>query len=337
VAPRVSGERLLIVNADDLGLADGVSEGVIRAARAGIVTSTSALANIDAAPGRIAAVRSALPQLPIGLHANLTTGAPVLPPERAQSLVDRGGRFFDVDRLLARLDAVDPKEVRAELAGQAERLLRVGIKPDHIDFHELPFFVHRPFLEAALALARNLGVPVRRPLPESVERKIRWPRGGAPVPLGRMLRFAVHHPRAAARLIDAIRPASLRENAAALDAAGVRSPDWFIDGFSGRATVDAFVAMLRTLPPGIAEVAVHPGVVDDDLRELGGGYVEKREIELATLLDPRVREVIADERIRLADFSVLALHAHSPAARRSTPCHDASVDAESNICSPTRH
>jgi predicted glycoside hydrolase/deacetylase ChbG (UPF0249 family) len=303
----VTGERILIVNADDLGLADGIGEAVVRAVRDGVVTSASALANIEGASARIAAVRSALPGLPIGLHANITTGRPVLAPERVPSLVDRAGRFFDGDRLLARLDAVDADEVGAELAGQAERLLQAGIRPDHLDFHELPFFVHRPFLQAVLDLARRLGVPVRRPVPESAERRIRWPRRGLPTALaGRMLRFGVRHPRAAARLVRTIRPSSLRENADALEAAGVRAPDWFIDGFAGRATVDAFVAMLRTLPPGIAEVAVHPGIVDEGLRQLGGAYVEQRETELATLLDPRLREVAAEEGIRLADFSVLS-------------------------------
>jgi predicted glycoside hydrolase/deacetylase ChbG (UPF0249 family) len=120
-----------------------------------------------------------------------------------------------------------------------------------------------------------------------------------------MLRFAMRHRRAAVGLVGAMRPASLRQNAVVLERAKVPAPDWFVDGFFGRATVDAFVAMLRTLPPGIAEVAVHPGLVDDDLRQLGGGYVKQRELELATLLDPRIREVTADEGIRLADFSVL--------------------------------
>ncbi|MCA1656407.1 MAG: ChbG/HpnK family deacetylase, partial [Actinobacteria bacterium] len=36
--------KLLIVNADDYGLTEGISRGILRAHRQGIVTSTSAIA-----------------------------------------------------------------------------------------------------------------------------------------------------------------------------------------------------------------------------------------------------------------------------------------------------
>jgi predicted glycoside hydrolase/deacetylase ChbG (UPF0249 family) len=52
----VTDERFLIVNADDPGLSDGVNDAIVRAARDGIVTSASVLANIDGALDRVAAV-----------------------------------------------------------------------------------------------------------------------------------------------------------------------------------------------------------------------------------------------------------------------------------------
>src|SRR5690606_4514223 len=48
--------RILIVNADDLGLSDGVTAGIVKAWQEGVVTSTSALVNIEGAPERIARV-----------------------------------------------------------------------------------------------------------------------------------------------------------------------------------------------------------------------------------------------------------------------------------------
>ncbi len=45
--------------------------------------------------------------------------------------------------------------------------------------------------------------------------------------------------------------------------------------------------MLRQLPVGISEVAVHPAIVDDGLRNYGGAYIDERADELAVVLDPR--------------------------------------------------
>ena len=84
-------------------------------------------------------------------------------------------------------------------------------------------------------------------------------------------------------------PRAVRKQSEIVRSAGLRAPDLFIDGYFGNATVDNFVSMLRRLPAGISEVVVHPGIVDDDLRRSGGGYIDERASELQVLLDPRVR------------------------------------------------
>ncbi|MDP9418579.1 MAG: ChbG/HpnK family deacetylase, partial [Actinomycetota bacterium] len=62
-----TSRRLLIVNADDYGLTAGVSRGILRAHREGIVTSTSVLA---VAPGFATTVGwlGESPQLDVGAH-----------------------------------------------------------------------------------------------------------------------------------------------------------------------------------------------------------------------------------------------------------------------------
>jgi chitin disaccharide deacetylase len=63
--------------------------------------------------------------------------------------------------------------------------------------------------------------------------------------------------------------------------------------------VEALVALLRALPPGVTELGCHPGM------EMGGesSYAEERPIEVETLCDPAVRAVIEAEGIRLASFA----------------------------------
>jgi predicted glycoside hydrolase/deacetylase ChbG (UPF0249 family) len=128
----------LIVNADDFGLTAGVSRGILRAHREGLVTSTTVLASLPAQPELdVAAI--ALPGLGLGLHFNLTWGRPVSPPASVPSLVDGDGRF---GRDLAALGVrVRPDEVRREADAQIEAFARrFGRAPTHLDSHH---HVHR--------------------------------------------------------------------------------------------------------------------------------------------------------------------------------------------------
>ncbi len=154
--------RYLIVNADDFNMTLGVSRGILRAHRDGIVTSTTVLVNL---PGLEASrdLAQDAPGLSLGLHLNLTLGAPVLPAPRAPSLVDGAGRFL---RNRARFsEQGDPREIRDEFAAQTDRFLAAfGRPPSHLDSHH-HIHRHAPILEAVADLASSLRVPLRPPSP----------------------------------------------------------------------------------------------------------------------------------------------------------------------------
>jgi hypothetical protein len=144
-------------------------------------------------------------------------------------------------------------------------------------------------------------------VPEAVYGEIKWSRHrGAAAVLRRLTRFILRHPLVALGLLPFVTPAAFRTRGAWLAANGIPAPNWFVEGFFGNPTVGNFTAMLRQLPPGVSEVAVHPGLVDEQLRELGGGYVAQRESELAVLLDRRVPGALRDCHVQLVDFSFLA-------------------------------
>jgi chitin disaccharide deacetylase len=146
--------RKLIVNADDFGLTAGVSAGILRAHRHGIVTSTTVLVNGDIDREQLAAARDS--GLGMGLHVNLTLGKPL---SRGRSLVDASGRFVrDARRAAARADA---RDVEREVTAQVERFVTlVKRPPTHLDSHH-HVGRHEPVAGVVLAAARRLGVPVR--------------------------------------------------------------------------------------------------------------------------------------------------------------------------------
>lgn len=300
-----TGRRVLIVNADDLGLSDGVTEGIVRAWRDGVVTSTSAMVNIDGAPERISAVHADHPDLPIGLHLNITDGRPVLPPGRVPTLVGADGRFRSIEEIPKHLLNIAPTELAAELHAQAELLTSIGVRFSHIDYHQHIVVLYTPFFRHVLALAKQYNVPLRQPVPASLTGAMRFESKVKNAALKTMLGFALRHPMLSARLIRHMTPGAVRRQDELLRAAGLRAPDLFIDGFFRNASVENFIEMLRQLPPGVSEVVVHPGIVDDGLRSSGGSYIDERAEELAVLLDPRVRAAVAAENVELASFALL--------------------------------
>lgn len=146
--------RRLIVNADDFGFTRGVTHGILAAHRHGIVTSSTVL--ITARPDR-QLIAEALDQgLALGLHVNLTLGAPLT---RGASLVGADGRFIRDARVAA--SRAEAKDVEAEVEAQVERFLSlVGRPPTHLDSHH-HVALHQPVRDVWLAAAVKLGVPVR--------------------------------------------------------------------------------------------------------------------------------------------------------------------------------
>lgn len=84
--------KVLILNADDFGLSPSVNRGIVEAYHAGVITSTTLMANM---PGFDEAVQiaKAEPGLGVGLHFNLSYGRPLSEPRKVSSLVDPTGAY----------------------------------------------------------------------------------------------------------------------------------------------------------------------------------------------------------------------------------------------------
>ncbi|HSP19351.1 MAG TPA: ChbG/HpnK family deacetylase [Myxococcaceae bacterium] len=144
------GVRRLIINADDLGYDPAVSEGIVLALRSGVVTSATLMVNMPHSEHGAALARG----FPVGLHLNLSRGAP-LGSEFPGELLRSGA--FDESRVAALPAPVVAAEAEAQLA-RAEALL--GSAPTHVDVHR---HLHRAagVLAGVVQVARHRGIPVR--------------------------------------------------------------------------------------------------------------------------------------------------------------------------------
>jgi predicted glycoside hydrolase/deacetylase ChbG (UPF0249 family) len=68
------------------------------------------------------------------------------------------------------------------------------------------------------------------------------------------------------------------------------------------------IEILAALPPGVTELACHPGL-DDGLQST---YRSERAVEVRVLCDPRVRATVATRNIELCSFAGQALQRLDP-------------------------
>ena len=152
--------RRLIVNADDFAMTDGVSRGIVRAHRDGIVTSATVMVHLGSLDRALALLKDA-PGLGLGLHLTFTWGAPAAGADRVPSLVEPDGRFPRDKAVLA--GRARPEDVARECAAQLARFVHAaGRLPTHLDSHHQAHTLP-PMREAVLELAVKLGLPVRSP------------------------------------------------------------------------------------------------------------------------------------------------------------------------------
>lgn len=156
--------KLLIVHADDLGMAHSVNAATIKALETGLVNSGSIMVPCPWL-SEIASFARANPTADLGLHLTLTSEwtafrwGPIASRDKVSSLLDKNG-YFPLLETEAAAQA-DPKEVEMEITAQIERARALGIQPTHLDSHMGTLYQNKALFEIFLRVARNQKLPVR--------------------------------------------------------------------------------------------------------------------------------------------------------------------------------
>lgn len=273
--------RWLIVTADELGLSSKRNQGIIDAHTRGVVTAASMLAYGPAFREAVK-IAKALPKLDIGLHLNLSDGEPLVLGHK--TLVSEKGLFWGraEARRRARENQFDLREVEREAEAQIETLQTAGIRITSLSAVD--------HLHVRGNLAQALSLVCKR-----------------------------HGIRCFRCPADKVRPPSLRldpeRNAAVLEyhqsalnavsiyaAQRMRSTENFGGAaLTGHLTPDLMLETVRTLPVGLTELMVHPGLKDAE----SGFEGPDRERELRALTDPRLKAVLKELNIGLTSFAKL--------------------------------
>ena len=168
--------KLVIIHADDLGVAHSVDSASFAALDARTVSSASIMMPTPWVT-EVAAYAKAHPDADLGLHLTLTSEwktyrwGSVAPASEVRSLFAPDGTLPDETAAVAA--KASPAEVERELRAQVERALALGIRPTHLDSHMGALFTTPALFAAYAKVAHDYGLPFLAPRPTSdAERKI---------------------------------------------------------------------------------------------------------------------------------------------------------------------
>jgi chitin disaccharide deacetylase len=274
--------RLLIVNADDYGLTPGISHGILRAHREGIVTSTSVLAIGPAYP-KVSHLLAEHPTLGVGVHlAAVGEDPPLLSRSEVPTLFTKRGHLFEKwSGFLARasLGRVDPDDICREFTAQLELVQELGVPITHLDAHQ-HLHLWPPMCRVVLDLARRFDIPA-----------VRVPRYRPTSITGVGVTVLGHRLARCAGQAGLLHPA---------DAVGIE-----VAGKLDNPRLRRLLGRMAARGRPTVELTVHPGEDDDpDRVRYRWGYRWPEEME-ALIGDP-ARRAVADFGFTLGTYADLA-------------------------------
>lgn len=287
-------DRLVIINADDLGIAHSTNQAIFELFRKNSITSASIM--IPCSEAKEAAILCKQNySANVGIHLTLTSAGnqlykPVYQKRNLSSLITKQG-FFPHDVSEIEQNA-DPEEVRIELEAQIQTAISFGIDPTHLDSHagSIMGLIHgRDFLEIVFDLCEKFELPFNLPL-----RILEQPFFSS----SQKELFAKRIESAKRRgilLIDDLSGLSFHLHA------GEEYDDM------KKELMDKIIK----IKPGITQIVTHPSIVTEELKALTPHY-RKREMEYRLFNDPEIKELIEKESIKLVSWkSIRDLQRHS--------------------------
>lgn len=314
---------MLIVQADDLGMASAVNQAIREAYNDGYLTSTNLITNGPAFEEAISETIPACPGLGIGLHLNIVQGQSQRENLGKRSRIcDSEGRYkVSFGRLLQAQISRETKifnEIEDDFRCQMEIVLAQGIEPDHLSSHRHFHSIPRVF-EIACKLASEYQVPFVRLVREpfyfggTIRSHLRM---GIWYPMNLLKHFTLN--------------ALWTRDSSVASRWGIRTNDHFVGvTYTGRmneATVMMGLRSLASVQSGIFEVLLHPCKVlsdngDQNISSLVRSFLSHpaRFGELSTLTNKIVFQFIQENGWELTSYSRLAGKGSDPIGLSTTP------------------
>lgn len=259
--------RVLIVNNDDLGMYGAINDAIVQSIEEGISSSCSLMVPCPSAPHAMRLL-SERPEIPFGIHFTLVCDSPDY----------RWGPVTAREKVPSLLDDAGEMFIndrRSELLAQAR-----------IDEVELE-------LRAQIDAVVDAGLA-----PTHLD----WhclADGGRDDILDLTLELAAEYGLAARVWLDRGRRISRERGLPVVDHDFLDSYSLDLEGKSAR-----YAELLRSIPAGLSEWAVHPSLGDEASQQIDGGWRVRR-TDYEFLTSPEAREILRQEEIVVIDYRPL--------------------------------
>ena len=260
--------RLLIIHADDFGMAHSVNRAIFEALENGWVTSSSILVPCPWLP-EVAKWAQTHQQADLGIHLALNSEwtsfrwGPVSSKDRVPSLLDRQGYLPLLESQVAQQDK--PAEVETELRAQIDRARSMGIPLTHLDTHMGALLGTPQLIEVYRKLGHDYGLPI---------------------PLKR-----AHHADQVA-----LAPSESLVDQVVQMSPGVPAENW----------LQTYKNILTPLGPGVYELIVHLAYDDGEMRGATSDHPDWgaawRQRDLDTVKSPEFRQFLKDQNFILVNW-----------------------------------
>jgi chitin disaccharide deacetylase len=262
--------KLLIIHADDMGLAHSVNTACIQAFTNKGITSGSIMVPCPWAPEMIAYVKEH-PGLDVGVHLTLTAEWDLYKwdgltsSDQIPSLLDSGKYFYPSVEELGK-SAKGP-EAEKEIQAQIDKLIDAGIKLTHIDTHMGSVLANPELVKVYLHLSDKYHLPILFP---------RAYLGMFPPEMAKAVGSEIF-------LVD---------NLFMLDRKMV-TPNW----------IDAYKKGIEELKPGLNQIIVHLAIDNDEMKAITKGHDDYgsawRQNDLDVVSSPEFRSLLKKNNVIL--------------------------------------
>ena len=268
--------KRVIVNADDFGLTNAVSRGIIQGAKRGIITSASLMATSECFEEAVDLLKD-YPLLDVGVHLTIVDDERPTTRSGDIPLLTKHGHFHNRNMLLFKVLLYGKKilnQIECEFRRQIERILLANIHVTHLDSHQ-HLHIFPGVSDIILKLSHEYSIPfVRVPYVEENN----WSK----LPVNLLARAL--------------------KNKSALNGQILHFRG-FTD--SGRMCSRRIIKILEELNDGVTEIMVHPGFEDEYTRQKYNHWGYHWEQELDAVCDEKVQQTLYELGIELINYREL--------------------------------